>query len=170
MEEPRIITIEAKKFIGLQTKTSLANSNTGRLWGEFMPRRSEVKNNLGDDLFSIQVYPDNLKMNDFTADTVFTSWAAVEVTDFDNTPPGMECRSLPGGLYAVFRHKGSTKEFHKTTEFIFNTWIPSSIYEVDNREHFEILSDKYFGPNDPNSEEDVYVPIIKKKISANEPG
>jgi AraC family transcriptional regulator len=169
MKDPKILNIEAKKLIGLQTKTSLANSNTVKMWSEFMPRRIEVKNNIGDDLYSIQVYPENFKMEDFTANSIFTSWAAIEVTDFENTPIAMECRSLPGGLYAIFRHKGSTKEFHKTADFIFNSWIPDSKYEVDNREHFEILGDEYLGPNDPNSEEDVFIPIKLKTARSNEP-
>jgi len=169
MKEPKILTIESKKFIGLHTKTSFSSSNTGSMWSDFMPRRKEVKNSLGEDLFSIQEYPDNFKMSGFSEKTEYISWAAVEVTDFDNAPAGMECHSLRGGLYAVFLHKGSTREFSKTAQFIFEEWMPRSRYEVDNRAHFEILGEKYFGPNDPNSEEDVFIPIKLKLAGGNEP-
>ena len=168
MKAPKILVIEAKKVIGLQSETSMSNSSTARMWGEFMQRRKEVKNCVGDDLLSIQVYPKNLKMADFTDDTVFVSWAATEVSDFDNTPVGMESRVLPGGLYARFRHKGATSEFHKTAQFIFEEWMPGSDYDVDDREHFEVLSEKYLGPNDPNSEEDVFIPIKQTRAIASE--
>lgn len=162
MKEPEIVTITPKKLIGMQTETSLSKSKTVGLWVEFMPRRKEVKNRVGDNFFSIQVYPSNFKMADFTPETIFNTWAAVEVTDFENAPKGLECHELTGGLYAVFKHKGATSEFHKTASYIFNTWIPGSDYEVDNREHFEILGEKYLGPHHPDSEEDVWIPIVEK--------
>jgi AraC family transcriptional regulator len=40
----------------------------------------------------------------------------------------------------------------------------SKEYELDDRPHFEILGDKYKN-NDPNSEEEIWIPIkLKKQI------
>ncbi len=152
----------------MQTKTSLSNSKAGKIWSQFMPRLNEVKNNIGSDLFSIQVYPNNFKKEDFTLDTIYTTWAAIEVTDSKTIPNGMESQTIEGGLYAVFNHKGATNNIDETFEFIFNKWIPNSDYEVDNRKHFEILGEKYFGPNDPNSEEEIWMPIKEKQNVAYE--
>lgn len=71
----------------------------------------------------------------------------------------MQQLHLPGGQYAVFVHRGPVVEFHKLADFIFREWIPNSTFEVDDRPHYEIMGDRYFGPHHPESEEDVYVPI-----------
>jgi AraC family transcriptional regulator len=53
-------------------------------------------------------------------------------------------------------------EGYKVFQWIFNQWLPNTIYEFDNRPQFEILTDKY-KRNDVNSEEDIYIPIKLKK-------
>ncbi len=108
MKESGIFEVNSKKFVGMQTKTSLSGSKTRSLWSQFIPRRMEVKNNVGNKLYSVQVYPNNFKMEHFTPNTVYTTWAAIEVTNFENIPDGMECYSIAGRLYAVFMHKGAT--------------------------------------------------------------
>lgn len=50
----------------------------------------------------------------------------------------------------------------KIFEYIFVEWLPDTIYELDNRPHFEILGEKYKN-NDPDSEEDLWIPIRDKK-------
>jgi AraC family transcriptional regulator len=106
----------------------------------------------------MQVYDTSFSFNDFNQDTIFEKWAAVEVADFHAVPDEMETYSLKSGLYAVFMHKGSASTGDKTFQYIFGTWLPDSIYAIDDRPHFEILGEKYKN-NDQNSEEEVWVPI-----------
>jgi AraC family transcriptional regulator len=40
--------------------------------------------------------------------------------------------------------------------------VPASNYDLDDRPHFEILGDKYKN-GDPNSEEDIWIPIKPKQ-------
>ena len=124
-----------------------------------MPRRKEIKNLANSELFSVQIYDEYQAADSFTEDAIFEKWAAVEVNDIDNVPEGMESHSLSGGKYAVFIHKGTWSAFYQTSQYIFGTWLPESEFELDDREHFEIMGEKYFGPDDPNSEEEVWVPI-----------
>lgn len=44
---------------------------------------------------------------------------------------------------------------------IFSDWLPKSDYELDERPHFEILDEKYKN-DDPNSEEEIWIPIRNK--------
>lgn len=122
-----------------------------------MPRRHEIQNNIGTERYSLQLYPpsyfDNLNPN-----TRFEKWAAIEVTDFDSVPDGMETFKLAGGLYAVFLYKGAAKDARATFQHIFGTWLPNSEYSLDNRPHFEVLGEKYKN-DDPASEEDIWIPI-----------
>ena len=51
--------------------------------------------------------------------------------------------------------------FQKTIQYIFLDWLPKSEFQVDHRPHFEKLGDKY-NPTDPNSEEEVFIPIVRR--------
>jgi len=159
---PKTINLPTKKLLGMWIEMTLAENKTGMLWGQFMPRRKEIRNNVNNDLYSMQVYDKSLKMTDFNQETTFVKWAAIEVTDFDAIPEGMGAYTITGGKYVVFRHKGSVQSFVKSINYIHEEWLPNSDYELDAREHFEILGEKYLGPNNPNSEEDVWIPIKVK--------
>ena len=159
---PRIETLSEKKLIGKQLRMSLADNRTGELWKSFMPRLKEVANKLTTDMISMQVYKP-WHFTDFKPTNVFEKWATVEVADFDSIPIGMETFILPGGLYAVFDHKGLSND-NSIFQYIFGTWLPNSTYHLDDRPHFEILGEKYRN-NDPASEEEIWVPIKPKDTS-----
>jgi AraC family transcriptional regulator len=159
---PIIETLAEKKLIGKRIRMRLSDNRTGELWRDFMPRRKEIKNSVNADLLSIEIYDRSLDFRYFDPDTEFEKWAAVEVTDFDTIPENMETHVLTGGLYAVFIYKGDANDFQSTFEYIFRTWLPHSDYVLDDRSHFEIMGEKY-KLNDPNSEEEVWIPIRTRK-------
>jgi AraC family transcriptional regulator len=154
--------LNEKKLIGKHMSMCLADNKTFELWKSFMPRRKEIKNSIGTNLFSIQVYDEQTDFNNFDLHTVFEKWAAVEVTYFDTVPTEMETYTLRSGLYAVFIHEGAAKTAAKTFQYIYGEWLPSSIYLPDNRPQFEILGEKYKN-DDSESEEEVWIPIKLKK-------
>ena len=161
---PSIKILSDKKLVGKHIKTNLAENKTAELWRSFMPERKEIRNSLTTELFSLQVYDPALDFKDFNEDTLFEKWAAIEVTDFEIIPANMEPFLLPGGLYAVFLHKGAATDGVKTFRYIFGTWLPGSDYLLDNRPHFEILGEKYKN-DDPTSEEEIWIPIRLKVYS-----
>ena len=156
---PSIINAEERLLIGMRIQTSLSMNNTKELWQSFRPKQNEIRDQLGNDLFSVQQYGEDMKANEITADTLFTRWAAVEVRSHQEIPVGMHPLTLQGGLYVVFTYKGTVPDFYKAATFIYNEWLPASDYELDHRDHFEILGEKYLGPMNPESEEDVFIPI-----------
>lgn len=156
--KPRIENTKPKKLVGLSMKLSLANYNIVALWQRFGPRRKEIKNNLNNDSISLAIYaPHHFK--DFKPTNEFERWATVEVSDFDDVPPGMETFELEGGLYAVFDYTGLNTD-NTIYRYIFEEWLPNSKYELDHRPHFEVLGKKYKN-NDPDSEEEIWIPIMK---------
>ena len=74
----------------------------------------------------------------------------------------MQTLILEEGTYAVFDYKGSGND-NRIFEYIFGTWLPQSEYELDKRPHFEVLGEKYKN-NDPDSEEEIWIPIKLKSI------
>lgn len=158
--QSQIKTITPKKLVGQSLTMTFATNKTSELWRGFVPRRKEITNTVSSDLFSIQVYDESFNFKNFNPNASFVKWAAVEVSNFDSVPEGMETFTLPGGLYAVFFYKGLNTDT-QIFQYIYGTWIPDSEYELDNRPHFEILGEKYKN-NDPDSEEEIWIPIKPK--------
>ena len=158
--EPRIVELDAKQLIGMSKEMSRANDRTPELWRGFMPRRSEIAGRATEDFMSMQVFPRGpAQLGDPSAS--FTKWAAVEVESTDAVPAGMAVYHLPGGTYAVFDHHGPATDI-STFMYIFSEWLPqSSTFEIDDREHFELLPVDY-SPLDPNAHEEIWIPVRRK--------
>lgn len=156
---PRIQTLTEKKLVGQRLKMSFANNKMSLLWSGFMPRRKAILNRLSEDLISMVIYSHN-HFADFSPKNEFERWAAVEVSDFDVVPDGMENFVLPSGLYAVLHYKGLSSN-PSIFRYLFETWLPQSEFELDNRPHFEVLGEKYKN-NDPDSEEEIWIPVKPK--------
>ena len=157
---PTIKTFSSTKFIGKNLSITYTDYRAFELWSSFMPRRKEILNTIGTDLYNIQINPENF---DFYPNTPFVKWAAVAVTNFDLVPEGMEVLEIPQGLYAVFNYKGDQSNVAAFFNAIYTEWLPASGYELGNHPQFEILGEKYKN-NDPNSEEEIWIPI-KNKVS-----
>jgi len=155
--EPKIEFLKEKKFIGKSLKMSFADNKTFELWREFMPHRKQIKDNVGVELFSIEVYPEGF-FESFDPAKKFEKWAAVEVADFENIPDEMEILTSPEGLYAVFIYKGNSSEgaiFHRN---IFQNWLPNSEFLLAARPHFAVMGEKYKNDSD-DSEEEIFIPV-----------
>ena len=110
-------------------------------------------------LYSIQIYPPGIRFEDFTPHTEFEKWAAVEVSSVDSIPTEMDSIEI-SGLYAIFLHRGTTADyFQKTVPFIYAHWLPHSGYQLDSRPQFEVMDHRYLGHENPESEEEVWVPV-----------
>ena len=159
--QPRIEIFSGKKLVGKQVIMSFTENKTFTLWQSFMPRRKEISNNVGSELYSVEIYPP-LFYSNFNPSQHFEKWAAVEVANFDAVPNGMETLQIPGGLYAVFIYHGPASEGFKTYQYILQTWLPASGYELDNRPHFAVMGEKYKN-DDPDSEEELWIPLKSKE-------
>ena len=158
--EPGIETMPATNLVGVGASMSLSHDSTGRLWQALMPRREEIENRIPDRYFSMRIYKKSeMSIEEmFSPQTTFDKWAAVEVAQFGSIPDGLEKYVLGGGNYAVFLHRGPAREFPNTMRYIFGEWLPDSPFELDDREHFEVLPEKW-SPEDEAAEELIYVPI-----------
>ena len=162
--QPQIVHLSSRKLTGMQTQTSLSHNAVPRLWQDFIPRRSEIVNVLDNGMIGISGYNTNFRAETFIAASPLEKWATVEVSDFGTPPTGMKNRELTGGEYAAFTHKGGKKNIVMSFEYMYGVWIPDSIYDIDDRDHFEHYPKNYRGPEHPDSELKIYIPIRLKKI------
>lgn len=158
----RVELLPKKTLAGKSIRMSLTNNKTSEIWHSFMVNKAAITNAIGSDLYSLQIYDELHYFKNFNPQTEFTKWAAVEVNSNKKIPSGFKKLTIEKGLYAVFLHKGPPSEFRKTFQFILNQWLPKSEFSLDHRPHFELLGKKYKN-NDPNSEEEVWIPIRKKE-------
>lgn len=158
----RFETLPQKFFVGKNSIFSLADNKTVELWRSFMPYRNEIKNRLGSEFYSIEIYPPSY-FNAFSPKTTFEKWAAVEVQNLDEIPDGMKSLNVPEGKYAVFIYKGESSKAAAAFEYIFTKWFPQSGFRVDERPHFAVMGEKY--KNDSvESEEEIWVPVREREI------
>lgn len=155
--KPEIRVLSEKRLVGKRMVMSFSENRTGELWQGFMPRRKEIRNVIGIELYSLQIYSP-LFFEKFNPDKEFEKWAAMEVSDIENVPAGMEALILKGGLYAVFHYRGSSEDAEATFRYILGSWLPASDYSLDNRPHFEVLGEKYKNGS-PDSEEELWIPV-----------
>ncbi|MFC4263016.1 GyrI-like domain-containing protein [Ferruginibacter yonginensis] len=76
-------------------------------------------------------------------------------------PDNMETMLLPSGNYAVFLYKGSVDGAAVAFRYIFETWLPTSGYQLADRPHFELLPPEY-NPQSHLSEETIWIPITER--------
>lgn len=136
---------------------SYSTYNATAVWQRFMPRRKEINNSIGNDLYSIQVFGADYWMQ-FDPTISFDKWVGVAVLNTDVIPHDMETLLIPAGLFAVFTFVGDESKAPAFFEQIYAHWLPNSIYDLDDRPHFEILGEKY-KRFDPTSEETVWIPL-----------
>jgi AraC family transcriptional regulator len=155
--EPQIIERGQTKLIGMSHEMSRVNDKTAQLWRGFMERRHEITDRSDRNFISMQVFPDGpSQLSDPAA--AFAKWAVVEVESLDSVPQGMNSYVLQPGTYAVFIHNGPASDL-STFMYVFNEWLPNSTtYELDDREHFEVLPPDY-DAQDPHAREEIWIPV-----------
>ena len=159
-QTPVIKTRPKQLIAGLSTQMSLAQNTTAMLWGKFGPFRKELKSAVKDrGSYSIQLYGEDFMTTPFLPTTVFTKWAGVVVPETVTIPKGLETMVLPEGKWAVFLYKGTANDFGAFAQYIYKDWLPKSGYELDHRPHFEYMPENYLGSNNPEAEEEVWIPI-----------
>jgi hypothetical protein len=75
--------------VGMRATMSLAGDRTTELWRRFMPRRYEIKGRMDSSFISMQIFGDGPSPL-VTPEAPFAKWAAVQVTNHDRVPEGME--------------------------------------------------------------------------------
>lgn len=158
LSQPTITNIAAKILAGHRVRMSQVNNRSRELWQSFRPLAPSVRNRIGSDFFSVQVYDSPEYFAAYSPAREFDRWAAVEISSVADLTPAMEILSLNAGLYAVFEYRGTPAEFAPFAQQIFAEWLPASGYMLDDRPHFEVLSPAYRA-DDPNAEETIYIPV-----------
>lgn len=160
--KPKIVDLPEFKVIGVRQTVTLktAQDKIAKQWRNFNPRVREIPNKDGEHVaYGICEYVD---FSDFTEETPYNELVSVGVTSLGEIPEGMTGKVIPACKYAVFTHKGKTDTLMQTYDYIYKTWLPNSGYELAKHDDFELYDYRFIGVNDPNSELDIYIPVIDR--------
>jgi AraC family transcriptional regulator len=161
MMTPRFETLQPTLLVGMYKTMSIANNSTQDLWQSFMSHHKTISNRSDAILYSVEVYPSLAYFKNFNPQAEFQKWAAVAVQSVTTIPENMQSLELKGD-YVVFTYKGLASEVYKAYQFIYSEWLPASKYELCNRPHFSKM-DSAYNPKDPNSQEDLWIPVKLKE-------
>ncbi|MBN2565369.1 MAG: GyrI-like domain-containing protein [Candidatus Eisenbacteria bacterium] len=85
--------------------------------------------------------------------------AGVQVSKMSETPLGMVARVLPASTYAVFTHR--VADGYEATYERIEEWLEEADYAEAYPYDFQLYDSRFKGMGDPESELDIYVPVMK---------
>jgi AraC family transcriptional regulator len=74
----------------------------------------------------------------------------------------MTARTVPGGTFAVFVHRGPISTFHETVGAVWQRWLPESGLKPTGQPDFE-LYDSRFKAEAEDSEFEMWIPVHAPK-------
>ncbi|MFF2480339.1 GyrI-like domain-containing protein [Paenibacillus sp. NPDC058071] len=148
--EPKVVEQEAFSVVGMDWDSQSSEGDIPLLWHRFVPREHEIEGKRQPEVnYGICVPTDTER---------FIYIAGFEA-DGERLPGGMVKVDVPAQRYAVFTHKGKVEELGETYELIYSKWLPLQGLKVVKGIDYERYGERFLGPDNENSEMDIYIPI-----------
>lgn len=154
-KEPLILAKSAFHATGLEYYGASNHGEIPALWRDFLSRLPEIPNRRDSHC--------TMGICGFVRDydpvqSEFSYLACTEVADLDHIPPGLLGRTIPGGKYAVFTHRGDADLLEETYRYIYGIFFPRSDLKLAEKADFEVYGRRY-SPGRGDSEIDIYIPV-----------
>lgn len=123
------------------------------MWQRFDSSKAEISNVVEGVFYEYHVERPTEPRMHFTL-------TGVRVTEIGTMPPDMFVKVLPAGTYAVVTHRvvdGYDKLYGD-----FGRWLESSEYEERAPFDFQLYDSRFTSMDDPDSVQDVYIPVRRK--------
>lgn len=148
--QPQFITKPAFTVVGLLLHTKPMSTEIPQLWEQFVPHMDEIQHVAEPGVsYGLMAHDQTMSKLDYMAGN--------PVTKVDDLPAGMSRWDVPANTYAVFETTLAT--IGETFGYIYNTWLPSSGYQLVDSPYFERYGED-FGPD--HSTLSIYIPVEKK--------
>ena len=123
-------------------------------WGQFMQEYETINNRLKPERFyQVQYWSEKQELGGMYF------FIGVEVSDMADVQPQFVIKVLPEGRFLRFIHKGLANKVGYTYQYIYNQFLPGTDYRLTKPYNFEFYGEKCLGPNNPESESEIYIPI-----------
>jgi AraC family transcriptional regulator len=158
--EPKIVTLGPLCLAGQPYYGNPEGGAFGKAWERFDTLHQKVPGRVDPKIYyGLEVYGP-----EFMAEHQWTYMPAVEVSDLSELPGLLFGKILPAGKYAVLTANHGLASIHEAFMFAYDTWMPSSGYEVAYPYDFELYDDARFHGDGPDAEIDIYIPIKEKAV------
>jgi AraC family transcriptional regulator len=142
-------------FVSSLSPDSTAEEKLGPLWAGFLGRLDEIRERADGPLVAY-MHADEAGERRHPHELHYVAGAPVHAVD--ELPEGMVAEEVPGGLYAVFTHRGRLGRLVATIRAIYEEWLPDSGYEHAGRADVETYGER-FDPESDDSEMEYWISI-----------
>lgn len=157
--QPVIKNIAEIQVVGIEGKTNLIDNRMPEMWQELIGLLDQIPNPHSQQR-SYGICQTAQNIHDFSAETIFTEFVGIEVKKIEDLVFPLKGTVIPAGKYAVFTHRGSLANCHKTYEYIWGTWFLHTKEQLANRADFEMYDHRFLGPDNPDTQIDICIPIL----------
>lgn len=158
---PKIVQLPKILVAGIQNNSELNVNAKNSYWKEFYKQVDTIPNQVKPARY-FGLYNSCNKTSHFSLneEMPFEELIGVEVYSHENIPDTFHTETIESSRYAVFTHKGSLKTLSQTIDYIWGTWLLSTKEEITANEVFELYDERFLGFDNPDSEMDIYIPIL----------
>lgn len=159
---PTIVELPDIMAAGLRGCTTLNDNVLPELWARFSESAHHIPHKLpnGRGFGICEAANEGNTLYTMNGDMLFSEVAAIEVDSFSELPAPFVPKVLKAGRYAVFTHTGSLALLRDSFAYIWGTWFFVTGETLDGREDFELYDERFLGYDNPESQIDLYIPIL----------
>lgn len=151
---PVLVERPALYLAGIATTIVSGNEQKMELQERFLSILDRLPDGMcTEHYYGISIYPRHLDTEGFFY------MNAVEIERLDDLHPLLVAKPIPPSAYARFTHKGLYRDIVLSSDYIYQTWLPRSGYDLSMPIELEHFGPKYLGPHDEASEIEILIPI-----------
>jgi AraC family transcriptional regulator len=152
--EPEIVELDSIFLVGLVALERTSASVITELWARFPDEIDSIKNRIiPEKYYQVVFWPDQYELDGYFL------MCAVEVSDLNSINHNLVGKYIPPARYLRFIHKGLSCKVGLTYKYIYESWLPKSDYRLPFSYNFELYGEKCLGPDNPESESEIYIPV-----------
>lgn len=156
VSEPEIMNIAPIAVAGIRFPESRVEDGYTQAWRSF--KKDFQQHTANNTFYSIYESEKLCTPNTFDLQYKANVFIGVESSNYDNKE-NQKLKIIKGGKYAKFTYVGLVENILYFYQYIWGVWLVDSKYELDNRDDFELYTEKFIGEYNQNSEIDIYIPI-----------
>lgn len=150
--EPRIAVGRSMLVAGLRQCHPIKDTDRQipRQWRRLWPYLGSLPHQIGTAAYGVVCSAGSAKKADYMC--------AVEVDDFSDLPPELDCMRIPEQTYAVFSHDGHMSDLEKARQTIVDEWCPQSGHQAASTPEIERYAET-FDHASGKGEVEIWIPL-----------
>lgn len=153
---PELLDMPEKTLIGISffIEDGSEINDLSKEWARLMNEAHTIKNKtIPESYYQIQYWSENQEIGGLYF------FIGMQVSLVVDVNPLFVVKTIPGGKYLRFIHRGLANKVGYTYRYIYNQFLPDTDYRLTRPFNYEYYGEKCTGPYDENSESEIYIPV-----------